>query len=314
MHTDNCNRQDNESASASWEKQRKLAEEERVERLMRRQWDLIGRRIVSRESENKSWKYISKQTIGHRRPIFTIVWRSLAVASVLLLVVMGTWRLTDRKQPAPALVAEVERTYYAVQNETFVLPDSSVVWMKAGSTLKYSSNYLADRRVRLSGESVFDVKKREGVPFRVYTGESFVEVKGTVFQVISRDETQESEVTLYRGAVDFTTSSSGQCIEMKPGQRLSYCASTDEIELKSIEMIEWDNGRYHFTDRPLDELLACVSHLYHVKVRTARNLSRHHRFNGYIRYDESLESVLDKICYNASLRYKKQDNIYVIYK
>lgn len=309
------NRQDNGSPSVSWEERCKQAEEERVEQLMHHQWDLIGRSVMNHESEEKSWKHISRQTVGRRRHrMFAIVWRSLAVASVLLLVVMGTWRLTDRKQPAPSLVAEVERTYYAVQNETFVLPDSSVVWMKAGSTLKYSSNYLADRRVRLSGESVFDVKKCEGVPFRVYTGESFVEVKGTVFQVISRDETQESEVTLYRGAVDFTTSSGGQCIEMKPGQRISYCASTDKIELKSVEMIEWDNGRYHFTDRSLDELVACISNLYHVEVKPARDLSRHHRFNGYIRYDESLESVLDKICYNASLRYKKRDNIYVIYK
>lgn len=315
MYTDNHNRQDNESTSSSLEKQRKLAEEERVEQLMHRQWELIGRRITSHESEERSWERISRQTVDRRRHrMFAIVWRSLAVASVLLLVVTGAWRLADRKQPAPSLVTEVERTYYAVQNETFVLPDSSVVWMKAGSTLKYSSNYLADRRVRLSGESVFDVKKREGVPFRVYTGESFVEVKGTVFQVISQDETQESEVTLYRGAVDFTTSPGGQCIGMKPGQRISYCAPTDEIELKSVEMIEWDNGRYHFTERPLDELAACISNLYHVEVRIARNLSRHHRFNGYIRYDESLESVLDKICYNASLRYKKQDNIYVIYK
>ncbi|MDE5709700.1 MAG: hypothetical protein K2I27_00815, partial [Bacteroides sp.] len=127
MHIDSHNRQDNESTSASWEKQRKLAEEERVEQLMRRQWDLIGRSVMSHESEEKCWKHISRQTVGRRRHwMFAIVWRSLAVASVLLLVVMGTWRLTDRKQPAPSLVAEVERTYYAVQNETFVLPDSSV--------------------------------------------------------------------------------------------------------------------------------------------------------------------------------------------
>lgn len=291
------------------------AMDKRVEHLMRRQWDLVGQPSVGHEVEERLWKQIRRNTTLNRRSILTaLTWRIAAVAAVLLLMVGGGWWLAGQREVSAPLDKEAVRTYYAVQNHSFILPDSSVVWMKEGSTIRYASNFLTNRSVWLEGESVFDVKKMDGVPFRVFAGTTCVEVKGTVFQVIHNDSTAVSEVTLYRGAVDFTASSGAQPVQMKPGQRALYEAAHNRVVVKNIAMIEWQNGRYHFTDQPILDLLCTVSDLYRVEVRLSHNLSSHYRFNGYIRYDETLEEVLEKICYNTNLSYKQQGNIFVIYK
>lgn len=295
--------------------QLRLAEEEHVEQRMRHQWDHIGHPVGSREIGERMWLQISRNTLNKKRILLSrLLWRGAAVAAVLLVFFCGRWWLKNQQQVVAPTVAVVDHSYYAIDSHTFILPDSSVVWMKKGATLRYKSDFLSHRVVSMSGQAVFDVRKMNNQPFKVYAGETMVDVKGTVFQVVSHDDTGEHEVTLYKGAVDFTTSAHGQRIQMKPGQRVSYNATTDDLELHRVALIEWVNGRFHFTDTSLEKLASSLSDLYHVEVKLASNLPRRFHFNGYIRYDETLEQVLDKICYNASLRYKQQNNQYVIYK
>ena len=46
----------------------------------------------------------------------------------------------------------------AVSDRMLVLPDSSEVWLKAGSRLSYNEDFSDDRCVWLEGEAVFDVR------------------------------------------------------------------------------------------------------------------------------------------------------------
>jgi transmembrane sensor len=47
-----------------------------------------------------------------------------------------------------------------------VLPDSTRVWLNAGSTLSYSTHYdVSQTNVHLVGEAYFDVESNERLPF-----------------------------------------------------------------------------------------------------------------------------------------------------
>lgn len=71
-----------------------------------------------------------------------------------------------------------------------MLTDGTVVWLNAGSTLRYADNFNAKNRVvELEGEAYFEVEKQsDKTPFLVKTGCYDVVVKGTKFNVTSYPE------------------------------------------------------------------------------------------------------------------------------
>ena len=87
----------------------------------------------------------------------------LAAASVaILLLIGGLWMiLGDNKAEMNELV-RIE----AQQSMMYILPDSTKVWMKPGSSIQYAKDFNKDRKVWLSGNSLFEVYKHEGSTFQ----------------------------------------------------------------------------------------------------------------------------------------------------
>ena len=75
----------------------------------------------------------------------------------------------------------------AQQSMMYILPDSTKVWMKPGSSIQFAKDFNKDRKVWLSGNSLFEVYKHEGSTFQVHINKAFIEVKGTCFLVKQDD-------------------------------------------------------------------------------------------------------------------------------
>ncbi|MDE5612240.1 MAG: FecR family protein [Odoribacter sp.] len=297
---------------ATWEEQCKLAKSVEIETKMKSQWEFAEEEILDKSLEERIWRKIKRLSVHKKRTeISRIVWRTVVAACVVLALLVGPWWLTGNKSDNKG--EEEFCTFFAEKSRSHILPDSSVVWMKAGSTIRYGKNFNVARAVWLSGESVFEVKKNAQCPFRVYVERAFVEVKGTVFNVATH-ESGHSEVTLYSGAVEFNTSSNGRKIKMKPGQRVVYSAENESIGLKDIQQIDWSQGRYRFKDILISDLFQVIHDIYHVEIDLAENVPLHYRFTGFIRYDEVLTDVFSKICFNTDLKLKKEADKYIIYK
>lgn len=105
-------------------------------------------------------------------------------------------------------VSEVVEEYreYVVEvpdgaKSKITFPDGSIVWLNAGSKVKYDSNFAkASRKVELTGEGYFEVSKNKELPFVVSTGKLSVKVLGTKFNLKSYEEDSELKVTLKEGA------------------------------------------------------------------------------------------------------------------
>ncbi|MDR2497938.1 MAG: FecR domain-containing protein [Tannerellaceae bacterium] len=83
-----------------------------------------------------------------------------------------------------------------------VLPDSTVVWLNAGSRLSYNCRYNGKARtVELEGEGYFDVRSNPELPFVVRAGAVDVKALGTAFNVKAYSDEDEVNVALVNGSV-----------------------------------------------------------------------------------------------------------------
>jgi transmembrane sensor len=103
------------------------------------------------------------------------------------------------------------------------LPDGSIIWLNAGSTLKYP--YKFDKRMRevyLTGEGYFDVKHHAGKPFIVHTGSMDIRILGTAFNVRAYEDEDFTETSLIKGAVEVAVKEPGAVrkIRLQPSQKL----------------------------------------------------------------------------------------------
>jgi len=84
------------------------------------------------------------------------------------------------------------------------LPDSSKVWLDAGGSLSYTSDFNEDNRtVRLSGRAFFDVMRDTSRMFVIHARNTRIEVLGTSFNVSAAPEDETVEVTVVTGEVTF---------------------------------------------------------------------------------------------------------------
>ena len=83
------------------------------------------------------------------------------------------------------------------------LPDGSIVWINAQSTLIYEKKFLGiERNVLLLGEAFFKVKKDPEKPFVVNTHAINIKVLGTEFNVSAYPDNKNIITTLQDGSID----------------------------------------------------------------------------------------------------------------
>ena len=233
----------------------------------------------------------------------------MAAASVaILLLIGGLWMiLGDNKAEMNELV-RIE----AQQSMMYILPDSTKVWMKPGSSIQYAKDFNKDRKVWLSGNSLFEVYKHEGSTFQVHINKAFIEVKGTCF-LVKQDDIKQNEITLFHGKIEFNVESTGKKIVMQPLQKVTYNVDNAQTQIENISNISWENGRYNFEDVPLTQLIETVNQMYNTNIVLKRNLGKKELFSGSIRYDETLDDVLDKICFSLNLTIETHNEQIIIH-
>src|SRR6185312_4176868 len=99
------------------------------------------------------------------------------------------------------------------------LPDGSLVWLNAASSLKYPTAFATSERiVELKGEGYFKITKDRTKPFKVKLADgSEVKVLGTHFNIMAYENENSKDVTLLEGSVEITKGNNEQ--NLTPGQQ-----------------------------------------------------------------------------------------------
>lgn len=267
-----------------WERAWMLSEKEDLRTA--REWESLQCRIRTHEAVNPM---ISKSGSD--------LWRwAVAIAAMFVLIAGGTWvvlNTTTFMNKAQYIVFEAP--YGEKSKMTF--PDGTVVWLNAGSSLKYSNKYNTDDRVvELEGEGYFEVAKKKKIPFVVHTRGYDVVVKGTKFNVTAYPEDSNITTTLMEGAVELLKEK--QHIAMKPGESVTLNVVSGKFTLTKVNPVvskAWSENRIEYDNISLRELAAKLSRQYDVKIHLLTEEVGDKRFSISLRNQETIGEVMSAL-------------------
>ena len=285
-----------------------FGELEVVQSELKKQWTESKLDPVEEEIKQQIWIKVAERCEVRRtiKPNKT-VWYAIA-ASIALVFMTGTYFfLNDQTKVTEEFVSVV-----AEKSKVYTLPDSSKVWMQPGCSLRFAKDFNSDRRVWLKGNSLFEVRKRMHSTFRVYINHAFIEVRGTCF-LVKQDKPTQNEITLFSGLIDFNIDSKGIKTRVEPLQKIVYDSETLKARVETVENLNWKNGKYNFNEMPLEQLVSEINKLYNANIVLSKDIRKQSAFTGSIRFEESLEDVIEKICFTLNLNKDINDDEIVIH-
>lgn len=173
------------------------------------------------------------------------------------------------------------------------LSDGTNVYLNSASELKYPVYFdEKERKVYLSGEAYFDVKKDLERPFYVVTEDVQICVYGTEFNVNTHHPKNVNTV-LVNGEIGIKKRGRETEILMKPGELASFNRKEGTFKMSKVDVrqyIVWKDGYFAFENESLEQIMNTLSLWYDVDVFFQTETVKDLVFTGYVkRYDEIVE-------------------------
>lgn len=193
-----------------------------------------------------------------------------AAIFVLLISVPSLFYFFTQSKPTDQHLAYTTVAADFGQISKVVLPDSSVVWINSGSSIRYNNQFSAtNREIELNGEAFFKAHENAALPMIVSSSDLQVKVLGTEFSVMAYSEENFIQVVLEKGKVELTsTSNSNFRQEMKPGELANFNKDKRELTLSNVNTVlytSWKDGLINIYNLPLSELVIKLEKRYNQK-------------------------------------------------
>ncbi len=229
-----------------------------TEHLMAPQFDKTSmlHNILNHKKAESVAKKENNQTNSSRKDFLSPWLKYGLAATALILIGIFFW-------PKSSTV-----TNYKIskgENKTGVLPDQSTFILNAESEISFDDkNWLKERKLNLSGEAYFEVKK--GSTFEVYTSSGSVLVLGTHFNVYARD--QNLEVSCQEGKVAIMNKLGKKMVELSAGEavRISSGIQTKKWDIGNTNQAAWTNGIFKFRKVALKEVLQELERQFNIDI------------------------------------------------
>ncbi|MDR1415773.1 MAG: FecR domain-containing protein [Odoribacteraceae bacterium] len=197
------------------------------------------------------------------------------------------------------------------RHASLVLPDGSVAWVNARSTVEFPASFAGDRReIRASGEVYLRVVRDTGRPFVLHAPLFSVSVLGTRFNVTAYPDDDEQSVVLVDGSVSVALPA-GFPVTLEPSERFALSGGRARVEQVNVaEYVSWKDGVLQFTGRPLPDVLNSLSRYYGVPIEYEGAGGT--RLTGKLVLFDDLSTVLDNITVIAPLRYRVREQAVVV--
>lgn len=280
---------------------------------------------VPKPSEDLEERIIVDATRGHdstdrRSTTFTWVYRLAAM--VILLLGAGILFFYTTRDDVPHITHyEYTPILYSTQRgETgeFYLTDYIYVQLNAESELRVSAVQVerAPTLVFLQGEAYFRVSKAP-YGFQVTTDAGIVEVVGTSFNVRARgnevEVAVESGLVALRGLED---EESDTVVQIPAGFKSVKQRSTPALEPLPVDLekyLSWRQGRFVFEQTPIVDVIRNLERAYNVRIELRGQNIETIRVTGEFGR-EPLTQILNEICWSANLRYRQEDDKFILYQ
>ncbi|WP_316753767.1 FecR family protein [Pedobacter gandavensis] len=188
-----------------------------------------------------------------------------------------------------------------------LLPDGSLVWLDAASSLKYPVVFAGkERKVELTGQAYFEVAKSKGKSFKVLSANQEVEVLGTHFNVNAYANQPSIITTLLEGSVNVNLKNTKSGQRLKPGQQAALTGQLIRVEEVDVEQaIAWKNGYFAFERDDLRTVFNKLERWYDVEITTEGTFD-HFTIGGNISRTKSLAEVLRVLQLTRKIKFKTE--------
>ena len=199
------------------------------------------------------------------------------------------------------------------QRTNLTLQDGTRVCLNGGSTIIYPTIFDSQsRRVKLTGEAMFDVISDKEHPFYVETYAATVKVTGTNFCVLADSGRGVFSTALFRGNVSLQINDGAY--SMTPGQKailsggkLTVTEDTDEDDFL------WTEGVIAVNDSSFRRIAEKVESAFGVKIRCQAKLEPQIRLKGKIRISDGLDHAMSMILMQTGRTYRIDTDTNTIY-
>jgi ferric-dicitrate binding protein FerR (iron transport regulator) len=276
-----------------------------------------------------------------QRKLKICTWGLRAAAVLVLAIITGGVFYMRAKQDVLSQQWHAITTPLGAKTK-IILPDSSSIWLNAGSKLKYSNEFgLRNRQVHLSGEAFFEVAHDPALLFSVKTSELTIRSYGTAFNVKSYPDEGTIETTLIEGSIGVTRSSKNSKkkdeVLLEPNQRVVFYRSTHTMEtsqtagkteeadlpdthepgkqkttyliskgIETKEYTSWKDGTIFISGESLEDLAVKLERKYDVNIHFESEALKSLRFTGSLE-NETVEQVIHAIGIAAQIDYEIEE-------
>lgn len=263
-------------------------------------------KITAREKESKSKKY----------RIYSI--RAASIAALIAIgLIVGAIFTPSNQNSNLAFVTLVSPNGSISQ---VYLPDSTLIYLNAGSEIKYRMDQGdGNREVFLSGEAWFNVTKDQNKPFVVKTPYYNVKVLGTEFNVKAYENDKDVTTTLESGSIEIISGEEltiQQAILIKPGEQISYNKLKRKIDIKEVNSSlysSWKDNKLIFINKNFSELIDILERKYGVEIQVKDTSINKYHYDGTIK-DESIFEMLNRIQSTLPIKYRIEEQKIIIEK
>lgn len=303
-----------------WELLRNPRYQQQVDVLMRQLWrdtEHFENAPLTAAGKKRIASVLARIEVPERRLArrrFPTFW--VAAASFFLLLGLAIfYRAALYTKPVPAelpRIVEIKTNFG--EKKKITLPDGSLIYLNAGSVLRYADSYnKQNREVSLMGEAFFEVAADKARPFVVQSQNLKTYVLGTSFNVRAFGDDQNFYVALITGSVRVDHGSSSSLL--KPGEKIRFNTLTEESTVSPIDKKDywglWRKEVLAFNGQRFAEVVKMMEKWYGVQIRVHNKALLNRRFTGEFK-DLPINKVLDMLSKSSSFSYRIEKNqIYI---
>ena len=196
------------------------------------------------------------------------------------------------------------------QRAQVLLPDGSKLWLNASSSVEYATSFFSsERRVFLSGEAYFEVKKNPRLPFIVSSHGIETRVTGTKFNIRAYKKDNQLKTTLLEGSVEVSLpNNQEEEIHMIPNEQLTVDLNNFKTSLVHTsvadESIRWIGGVLHFNQSTLQEIAEVLEKHYNVHIKIDDIALQQQRFSCDFDLSDDIYQILSVLSFTKSFDYR----------
>lgn len=203
------------------------------------------------------------------------------------------------------------------------LPDGSMVWLNAMSSLRYPLHFTGkERAVTLTGEARFKVVHNDQIPFRVYIKKNnsdagMVDDLGTEFNIKAYSDEGIIKTSVAEGSVAVHTTAA-PAVKTTPGVHLK-AGQQAQMDKNGINVINdaaidqamaWSQGVFSFDGEDIEDVMRQLTRWYDVEV-VYEGKPANIQFGGEIAMNQTLSQVLKGLA-SMNINYRIENKRIVV--